>query len=86
MLLLGGGIIGDGTLELLTGQEEGREVPQSSCSGAIEHTVEEVVLEAGSCEGPKMLLGQSGQEVSSLRRQGWQGESWVKGCMPLKER
>ena len=55
LLLLGGGILGDGTLELLACQEEGREVPQSSCSGAIEDTVEEIVLEAGSCEGPKML-------------------------------
>ena len=55
VLLLGGGILGDGTLELLAGQEEGREVPKSCGSRAIEDAVEEVVLEAGGCEGPKVL-------------------------------
>ena len=55
VLLLGGRILGDGTLELLAGQEEGREVPKSCGSRAIEDAVEEVVLEAGGCEGPKVL-------------------------------
>ena len=52
-----GGILVDGTLELLTCQEESREVPQSSCPGAIEDTIDKIVLEAGCCEGSKMLLG-----------------------------
>ena len=46
-----GGILVDGTLELLAGQEESREVPKSSCSGAIEDTVDKVVLETGCSEG-----------------------------------
>jgi len=51
-----GGILVDGTLELLACQEESREVPQSCSPGAIEDTVDKVVLEAGCCEGSKMLL------------------------------
>jgi hypothetical protein len=64
-----GGILVDGTLELLACQEESREVPQSCCPSAIEDTVDKIVLEAGCCDGSKMLLSQTGQEVSGLRRQ-----------------
>jgi hypothetical protein len=51
-----GGILVDGTLELLTCQEESREVPQSSCPGAIEDTIDKIVLEAGCRYGSKMLF------------------------------
>jgi hypothetical protein len=51
------GILVDGTLEFLTCQEECREVPQSCSSGAIEDTVDKIVLEAGCSYGSKMLLG-----------------------------
>ncbi len=80
-----GGILIDGTLKLLTCQEESRQVPQSSGSGAIEDTVDKIVLKAGCCNGSKMLLSQTGEEVACLRRQIWQRESWVKSGVPLKE-
>lgn len=51
-----GGILGDRSLELLTCQEECRQVPQSCCSGAIEDTVDKIVLEAGCSDGSKVLL------------------------------